>query len=427
MKIEINEAEENTVKVDIKIPKSEVDQVINEVATQFQPRVKVKGYREGKVPLNIVKMQFSREVLGEATTRLVYKGTGEALKDKKLRNVSNPVLTEEFRPTKEKQYVGKLHLDGSLSFSVTVDLPPDIDVTDYIGVEIEVDAKDFESWFKKQLKQQQMLYGEKKLVERPAKVGDELVVDFEGFLEGDKPMEGGKEEGYRLLIGEENFLKDFEDSFIGRSPGEKFEVDVKFPEHYPQEELAGEIVKFKCELHEVCEMVPHELNDDLAMMLAYESVDAMTEAYKEMWEQQFAEPMRAQIFGAIMDQLLAQHEFDVPQAWIDNETNNTIKRLSLQNLDQEPAIDSIKQMSERTVKIAYLLDKIYEKEEDIHLGVDEFKQIAEDEAKRQGIKDGATLIEKIKSSGQYEAFVTYHEQQKTLNFLIENAVIKEKE
>lgn len=427
MQIETNKVDETKVQIDIRIPKSTLDSRIDEVAKSFQPRVNVKGFRKGKVPLNVVKGQFSQEIMAEATTRLVYEGTSEALKERDLKNVSNPVLLEEFRPTKTKGYTGKVHLDGSFSFSVTVELPPEIDVQDYKGVEIEVDAKDFDGWFKKKIKEQQMLYGEKKLADRPAREGDELVIDFEGFHADGTPMEGGGEEGYRLLIGEGNFLRDFEYAFVDKSPGEDFDVDVQFPEDYPQEELAGQIITFKCKLNEIHELVPHPLDDELAMLMSYENVDAMMEAHKQIWEEQWAEPIRAQLFSAIMEKLLEAHEFEVPQAWVDAEVQNTLHRLSLEGADQQPAIDSIREISERTVKIAYVLDKIYEKEEDIHFEVDEFKAVADKEAKKHGLASGSELIEHAQKTNQYEGFVTFHEQQKTIDFLIENAVIKEKE
>jgi len=425
MQIDTNKVEDNKVQINIKIPKTEVDKSVNEIAEEFKPKVKINGFRDGKVPLSVIKTRYGKDLLAEASSRLIDSGASEALKDPELRNISNPVLLEEFRSTKIKPYLGKLHLDGSMSFIMEVELPPNIDVKDYCGVQVEVDSKDFEGWFKKKIYEQQMIFGTEDLADRPAKDGDELVVDFEGTIDG-SPMEGGKEEDYRVTIGEGNLPKEFEEAFIGKTPGEEFSVPVEFAEDYHNSVFAGKTIEFNCTLKEVYELTPHELNDELAELLSYESVEVMMDAHKGMWEEQFEAPMRAQVFNAIMEEILRLNEFTAPEAWIDNEVKNTLQRLSAEGFTDNTMMDTVRELSEKTVKTAYLLDRIYEKEEAVHLGAEEFKNIAAEEAGKQGMGSGELLIQILKKNNQYEGFVTFHEQQRTINYLVENAIVREK-
>ena len=287
MEVDISEVKDSKCVVSITLPKKEVDSESHFIATQIQPNANVNGYRKGTAPLAVVKMNYRNKILDQVSQNLTVRATSEVLKKKDLKNVSNPELLEEYRAVKGKRHVGKFNLDGSFSFEVSVQLPPEIEVKDYRGLEVEVSSKNFDDWFKSQIGEQQMMYGEKDSVDRVAVSGDELFVDFSGSVEGE-PLEGGVEENYRLVVGDGDLPEDFENSFIGRKPGEEFEVAVKFPEDYPQEALADKECDFKCTLKEIYELKPHPLDDELAQMLSYSDVDDMMEAYKKKFEDEYS-------------------------------------------------------------------------------------------------------------------------------------------
>jgi len=426
MQVDISDVEDNKCVVSITLPKSEVDSETNFIANQIQPTVAIKGFRKGNVPLPLVKSNYRDHLLDKVSEKLVVRSTSDALKKQDLKNVSNPELLEEYRAVKGKRYVGKFNLDGSFSFAVSVELPPEIELKDYRGIEVEISSKNFDDWFKKQIHEQQVMYGEKSPVDRVAVSGDELFVDFSGSI-GGEPLDGGTEENYRLIVGDGDLPEDFENSFIGRKPGEEFDVAVKFPEDYPQDALAGNECDFKCTLKELYELVPHDLDDELAQMLSYGDVDEMMKGYQEKFESEYSAPMRAQLFNSIMDQLLEANPFDAPEGWIMAEMRNTVQRLGAENFESNPQLlESIKDISERTVKIAFILDKIYEAETDVHLTAEEFQAKANEEAEKINMS-GTDLIERLKAQGTYEGFVTFHEQQKVIDLLIDNAKVKEKE
>lgn len=421
MDFSVTKENENYI-LDIKIPKSAVDKEMNDIAQAIQPQANVKGYRKGNVPLSVIKGTYRSVIKAEASTRLLYNSVSEVLREEKIRNAGNPVLFEDYRPSKTKQHVGLFGLDGSLKFKVSVELPPEITLGRYKDIEVELDSSSYEEWVKKELHKQQVILGDKEEVNRACKEGDELVIDFSGKLDGEK-FEGGSSEDYVFTLGEGGFIPGFEEQFIGKTPNTEFSFPITFPKEYLEPKLAGKEVVFDCVLKEVYEVTPHPLNEDLAMMLLYESLDEMMEQYKETWENEFSKPMRAQIFNKIMDVIIEENPFKVPDNWIEQEIKLTMARIGAtaeQLKGNENLFESIKSVSERSVRISFLLDKIYEAEDSIHLSADEIEAIANKEATEHGIS-GLEYLDALRKNGQYETFVAYQEQQKVIDFLIENA------
>lgn len=414
--------ENDNYVLDIKIPKSAVNKEINEIAKAIQPQANIKGYRKGNVPLDVVKGTYRSVIKAEASTRLLYNSVSEVLREEKIRNAGNPVLFEEYRPSNTKQHVGLFGLDGSLKFKVSVELPPEVTLKRYKGIEIEGNSANYEEWIKKELYKQQVVLGDKKEVTRASKKGDELVIDFSGKLNNEK-FEGGSHADYVFTLGEGGFVPGFEEQFTGKEPNTEFSFPLTFPEEYPEPKLAGKEVVFDCALKEVHEVTPHPLNEDLAMMLSYESVDDMMDQYKEMWEDEFSKPMRAEIFNKIMDVIIEENPFKVPDNWVEQEIKLTMARMGAtteQLKGNDALFESVKTVSERSVRISFLSDKIYEMEDSIHLSADDIESIANRESAEHGIS-GLEYLDALRKNGQYETFVAFQEQQRVIDFLIENA------
>lgn len=428
MQVDIEDSDNNKCIVRVNFPKTEVELETTSVAQIIQPKANVKGFRPGTAPLHIIKSFYRKPILREVSQRLVYRGTSDSLREKQLKNVSNPELLEEFRVNDQtkKDHIGTFNLDGSFSFAVSVELPPDVDVKDYLGVEVEVDTDTFDSWFEKKMLDAQLMYGDKQAAEDLSKTGDELIVDFHGFV-GGEPLDNGGVESQRLVIGDGTYLEAFDAAFVGRKAGEEFSVTVKFPEDYNEEALRGKEVDFNCKVHEVNTIVPHELNDDLAQLLSYSNLEELVNDHKQIWQRDFYEPMRAGIFAKLMEKVAECNPFDLPEAWVNAEIEKRFQQIGVGNLANQPeAFNALKGLCEKSVRYAYLMDKIYEKETDIHLSSDEFLAIAEEEAQKMSIS-GTELVEKLKREGTYEGFVSFHEQKKVMNFLVDNAVLNSKE
>lgn len=419
--------EENDYLVDITIPKGIVEKEMDSIAKAIQPQAQLKGFRKGNVPLDVIKGQYKNAIKGEASTRLLYDAISKALRENNIKNAGNPVLLEEYRPTKTRPFVGLFGLDGTLKFKVKVEAPPEVDVKDYKNVEVEINTSNYDSWIKAELVKNQMLFGEKTQVNRKSKVGDEIVADFSGTLDGNT-FDGGTFNDYIFTLGQGGFIPGFEDGFIDREPGEQFTVRVTFPTDYLQQSLAGKEVDFACTLKEVHEVVPHPLNDDLALMLSYGSVDEMMQSLKDSWEQEFEKPVKSETFNAIMNKVIDANPFNVPENWVNQEIQMTMARMGLkahQIEGNEGLEKSLREISERSVRISYLLDRIYEKEPDIHLTVEEIQSIADGEGGQVG-KTGMEYLDELRRAGRYETYIAFQEQQKAIKFLLDNAVVTEK-
>lgn len=424
--MEVGQVVENGSRCEISVimSKEEVDREQKLAVTQIKGQAEVPGFRKGLAPAGAVFNRYRNHILNIASEQLVYQGTEGALKDKKLRNVSSPELLPEFRRG-PSPYLGVFSLDGSFRFTFAVELPPEVDVKDYVGVQARIPHSNstFEPWFREQLRPQLLMYGTKLTATRPVRRDDEVIADFEAFIEGTALY---REENYRLNIGSDQMPRAFESAFLDKQTGEEFWISVEMPnEDGISEQLRGKVCDFKCLIREVVEVQPHDLNDDFAVLSGYESLDTLRQSYKDRWNTEFAQPMRAQTYSAVMDVILKANPFEAPKVWVEREANATLQRLQGQNLrGNEQLMVTLRQMSERNVKAAYLLEKIYEKEQQLHFTPEEFMKRAETVGQQYGLSAG-DFIEKLKEQGQYEGFVVQQEQERVIDFLLEKSVIEE--
>jgi FKBP-type peptidyl-prolyl cis-trans isomerase (trigger factor) len=153
----------------------------------------------------------------------------------------------------------------------------------------------------------------------------------------------------------------------------------------------------------------------------------MMTGYEEMWKNEFEKPLKSQLFNSIMDKIIEDNPFHVPESWVTQEMDLTLKRIGMEQIPTDPTmLESIRNISERSVRIAFLLDKVYEKEQDIHLTSDELEKLAENEGAPHNMS-GLEWLDQMRQRGQYEAYVAYQEQQKTIAFLIESAEVEDEE
>lgn len=427
MQVLLEQQDDSNVILDITIPRTEVDREINTIADKLKERALINGFRKGAAPLDLIKRHFHEALRAEASARLIQSGVIEGLKQQQLKNIGNPVLLEEFKVTEKKKYPGKFKLDGSFNFKITVMLPPKIEVTEYKGMEVEVDTNSFTKWFSKQIRKQQLLFGDKSTIERPAQNGDQVMVDFEGFMD-EQPLNGAKEENMSFVLGEETLIKELESVFVGRNANEEFQTTVTFPANYPAAGLRSKEVMFKCKVKEVVELKPHELNDAFASLLSFDSLDALMADYQLKWEAQYDSVIKTQIFSSLMDKLIERIQFEAPQSWVEQELRVVASRLQMRGQDvvNNPSLRTqLMPIAEKTVKSAYILDKIYEKEESLRLTPDEVSLAVSMAAGQQSVST-SEYLEQLREQGQYEGFITQCEHRKVMEFLVDNASVKEK-
>lgn len=287
--------------------------------------------------------------------------------------------------------------DEGFTFKATVTVKPTIDVNNYKGLEVTAKPTEVtDEILDKEIESIRERNSRLVTVEdRAAADGDLVVIDFEGFLDGEA-FEGGKAENYNLKIGSGNFIPGFEEQLIGHNTDEEFTIDVKFPEEYQVDELKGKDAQFKIKLHEIKERQLPDFDDEFVKDVSEkETVDEYKEELKGEVAERLKKESEDDIENQLTDKLVELVEGEIPEAMYKNEVNQMIRefdmRLRQQGLDfntymqymgmeAEVLAENYRPQAEKRVKLRLVLEKIAEKEaiaptkEDLD---NEYKRLAE--------------------------------------------------
>ncbi|MBA2652952.1 MAG: trigger factor [Tatlockia sp.] len=297
-------------KITVSVPTEKVEEEVSLRLSNLARKVKIDGFRPGKVPLHEVKNRYARSVREEVAREMVQSTLFEALQKNELVPAGSPSVEPE-----------QIESGKDFVYTAVFEIFPKFDIVELDNAEIEViraevKDKDVKEMLEK-LREQNKEWHE---VSRNAAKGDKIVIDFEGFL-GDEPFEGGKAEGFELVLGSGSMIPGFEDGLIGAKKDKPFDLNVSFPKDYAHQELAGKEVTFKITLHKVMEGKLPPLDDAFAEKFNIKEggMDALTKDIKENMirelERRVSSMNRERIFNKLMD----QNVFDLPTALIDQE------------------------------------------------------------------------------------------------------------
>ncbi|MEQ3697069.1 MAG: trigger factor [Pseudomonadales bacterium] len=342
-------------RMTVTVPSASVDAQVEERIKQASKTVKINGFRNGKVPLKVVKQRFGggirQEVLGDAINRAFY----EAVQAEKVRPAGAPNIEPK-----------NLEEGSDIEFVATFEVYPEIELADMSAVEVtkpvaEVNEDDINNMIEILRKQQ----GEFVETDRAAAEGDKVNIDYLGTKDGEE-FEGGKAEGSDLTLGSKQMIPGFEDGIVGMKAGEERTIDVTFPEEYHSEELKGAAVQFAIKLNKVEAQQLPELNEEF-----FEKY-GVAEGGEEKFREEVAANMARELKNAVtnkvktqvMDALVEKHEFDVPSALLTNEIAQLRQQMMQQfgggqNID--PSIlpdDLFKDQAERRVKLGLVMGEV---------------------------------------------------------------------
>ena len=307
MNIKSNEKKENSaIELVIQVSAEEFEAAINKVYNRQKKNITLPGFRKGKAPRKMVETMYGAQVFYEDAIEESYPAAYEqALKETGIEPVAYPKL--------EIQEVGK---DG-YTFKADVTVKPEASIQGYKGLsvakpEVKVTAADVKAELKPYIDRASRLVS----VERKAKKGDTVEIDFEGFKDG-VPFEGGKGENYSLELGSGSFVPGFEDQLIGMKAGEEKDIDITFPEDYTPE-LAGAAVVFKVKVNEVKEKQEPALDDEFAKDVSeFDTLDEFKKDLGEKLKQRRQVQADQDFETAVVDALIEKLECDVPEAMVD--------------------------------------------------------------------------------------------------------------
>ncbi|MCZ4249514.1 trigger factor [Bacillus amyloliquefaciens] len=317
-----------TVEVDAETFKTALDDAFKKVVKQ----VSIPGFRKGKVPRGLFEQRFGVEALyQDALDILLPVEYPKAVEEAGIEPVDRPEIDVE-----------KIEKGESLIFTAKVTVKPEVKLGDYKGLGIEKDDasvtdEDVQNELKAlQERQAELVVKEEGAVEN----GDTVVLDFEGFVDGEA-FEGGKAENYSLEVGSGSFIPGFEEQLTGLEAGAEKDVEVTFPEEYHAEELAGKPAVFKVKIHEIKAKELPELNDEFAKDIdeEVETLAELTEKTKKRLEEAKENEADAKLREELVLKASENAEADVPQAMIDTELDRMLKefeqRLQMQGMNLE--------------------------------------------------------------------------------------------
>ncbi|KTD75265.1 trigger factor [Legionella waltersii] len=297
-------------KVTVSVPTEKVEEEVSLRLRNLARKVKVDGFRPGKVPLNIVQSRYSESVREEVARDMVQSTLYEALQKNELVPAGFP-------------YVEPMQVEAGKDFKYTAvfEVLPVFEVVELgqASVELvrsEISDKDVDDMMEK-LREQNKEWSE---VTRGVKKGDKVTMDFEGFLEG-KPFEGGKAEGYELIIGSGSMIPGFEDGIVGFKIDKSGEIKVTFPEDYGHKELAGKETTFTITVKKVFEGKLPELDDDFAKKFNIKKggIEALKKDIKDNMARELERRVSVMNRERLFDKLMEANQFDLPVALIDKE------------------------------------------------------------------------------------------------------------
>lgn len=303
-------------EIQIVVPASDLGSKLETRLAELKDKVRLNGFRPGKVPINHLRKVYGKSVMAEIVEQTINETGQQALKDRDEKSATTP----QFDLTEDEQEAMTV-LDGKadLSFKMTYEVMPDFEVGDTKSIKIErpvVDVPDEEVMAEvERIGASARTFDEK---DGAAEDGDQVKFDFVGRIDGET-FEGGSAEDFDLVLGSGQFIPGFEEQLVGVKAGDEKTVGVPFPEDYQVADLAGKDAEFTCTIKHVYSPNELVLDDEFAKKFGMETVDQLKDAVRGQIESQYGSLTRQRVKRQLLDQLDEMHKFDVPPTLYDQE------------------------------------------------------------------------------------------------------------
>jgi trigger factor len=420
MKIDVQELGACKRRLQVEETREVVEQAWERAFSRVQREARLPGFRKGKVPRSMIKLHFSADVRQEVARHLIPEVYRQALEETKLRPVEEPDLQEV-----------TLEESAPLKFSAVVEIKPAVTLGKYLGLTVQHQPKPFlETEVDDALGHLQEQHAEYRAVERPADVGDLVMVDYTLTPEG---MEPRTETGYTFTIGSGAVMAEIEEAVMGLAPGGARTTRVRFREDHPNEALRGKTGEATVKLTEVKEKDLPALDDDLARSLGeFETLDALRGEIRTGLQARREQENRRALENAVIDAALAEHPFEVPDALVLRQVGYQIEHmrehLRRQGVDPErmpwdypKLFEELKPGAQKVVRRALLIEAIAAKE-----GLESSESDVDAEVERlaqSSQRPVAAVRSMLDRDGDLDRLRVSLMEKRTLDFLIERATI----
>lgn len=318
MEYSIQNLSKTKIEIAFDVPKEEWQQDIRNAYAKNKHKYAIKGFRKGKVPFSIAMENFKYEILYDTLNMAVPKYYNEILDKEK----------DNFEVVGEPNFDDKEVSEDGLKMVITTAIRPDFELGQYKGLDIEkfdteVKDEEIEEEIKRTLDSRARFVD----VDRPAKEGDSVIIDFSGSIDGEK-FEGGTAEKQNLILGSGQFIPGFEEQIVGMKKGEEKDIKVKFPEDYA-ENLAGKEAVFAIKLHEIKEKEMPELDDDFVKDISEElnTVEEWKASIRKQLEEKKQRQAENDFANKIMETILKNTNIELPECMVEEALDFKVQQL----------------------------------------------------------------------------------------------------
>lgn len=428
--------EKNKVALKVEVSDGYFNKSLNKAYKNISEKAKIPGFRKGKIPYEIIDLNYGKDyVLSEAANIAISNLYPEIIEDIDLKPIDYPKVDID----------GEIVQNKPLNFLITVEVEPEAELSDYVGIEVEgfpVEVTDEE--VDKQIENLRDKFAALEPIGETdvSKKGDIMTIDFVGTINGIE-FEGGSSKDYVLEIGAGTLFKEIENALEGRKKGEEVKVNVKIPEEATDKDIAGKDAKFNINIKEIKRKVVPELNSEFLKDIGdFENIDSLRQFIRTNLEQQKKNLRRDKILSDIVDSLVKNSKIDIPDIMIENEIkslkNNFEGELNSQkitkeqylnyfNITEETFEENIKKEALINIK-EYIIFNTLEKElnNKIEPTDDEIKAEKEDLINNlKKVEDKNKLKEYLDTPQGIKNVKSSVRRKKLIDFLIDNAKIKE--
>lgn len=419
--------EKNEVKFQMDFTPEDFEKAVQSAYLKIRGQFQVDGFRKGKATKKLIEAKYGESVFyEEAIEHLFADGYPVAVEDLKLDPIDRPAVDFD-----------KLEKGKDFAITVTVTVKPEINVKDYKGVIVpKISQEVSEADVDQDLIGLQKRNSRMVLVERPAKDGDTVLIDYAGFAD-EVQFEGGTAERQPLILGSNTFIPGFEEQLVGISVGEERDVKVTFPEEYHAEDLAGKEAIFKVIAHEIKENELPEINDDFAKDVSeFDSLEELRSETKAKLEKSAASKAEYDTKNAILEKIYLANDVELPEVMIEDQIDQMMEEMDqqmrYQGLDlqkyfeymQKDATEfrgEMKPDAEKRLKTRLLIEAIAESE-NLTASDEEMEKELQAMADQYKVE-----LDKIKASmGPQNMTLIANDikMRKAVDFVFENAVIE---
>ncbi len=419
----------------IHVPASDLDAKADARLVDLKDKVRLNGFRPGKVPVSHLKKVYGRSVMAETVEQTIRDTNTQIFTERGFRLATEPKVT---MPNEEKAVDDILAGKSDLNYTVSIEVVPPIQLADFKSFEVErpvveVSDADVDEAVKRVAEHHRSYAARDEGA--PAETGDRVTINFKGSIDG-TPFEGGSGEGIQVVIGAGQFIPGFEDQLIGIKTGETRTLKVSFPKNYASGKLAGQAAEFETTATLIEAPLETRIDDELAKSVGLESLDKLKEAARGRLVAEYADATRQRVKRLLLDRLDEAHRFEAPPSLVEEEFKlmwNSIKAEMASNgksfadegTTEEAAEAEYRQIADRRVRLGLVLSEIGERNK-ISVTDDEISRAVIERARQMPGREKEVWDHYRKNPNAVAQLRAPIYEDKVVDFILELAQVTEK-